>query len=414
MDTALKHFLVLGLMAFGPSAVAQVVSARAAALAAPAGYEVGVSFSGPVDLASIGRLSNYILSDGSVVGLRFIPASVAAILETSGLVSGRVYTLTISNLVDNSGNDLAPLTVTFSARPFSWIGVGGRELGFAPEAVAIGDRGFDLFNGGIQFWDNYDEVTFAQEKLTGDFDRAVRVEYQDASSRWARAGLMVREALDAGRPRPADVNSAAQAFSRYVAVSVNPIMIYDGRPAANQYEVTRRLFTGGIGRSTPDPTESIPLLRDGPPAYPNAWMRIKRVGNEFSMYRSDDGIGWTLLGTTVFPAVNSVGQSVPPFPQAVFVGPAFGSENGNILAGSGARDNWLARFRDYGDPGAGADPDHPLSIERAGPSVILRWDGGFVLEQAETVGGPWKEVPGAVSPKTLPALSQTLFFRLRS
>ena len=401
------------LLIFCSSARGEGVSVFAGSLLGPGGVEVGVSFAGPVDKASIPFPDNFQLSGGSIGGLRFDEETGSVVLETSGLQTGRGYTVTVSNVADLSGNPVPATTLSFTVRPISWGPVGQSELGFAPAAVAIGGSGFDLRNGGIQFWDVYDEATFVYEAVTGDFDKKVRIESQDASSPFARAGLMARETLDLGKPRPANPDDPSQAFSRYVAIQADPVLTADGSPANNQFEITRRLFTGGIGRLTPDPTESLPISENAAPAYPNAWVRLKRGGDTFSMYSSNNGKDWTLLGTTAFPTTDANGSPVPPFPKTVFVGPVYGSENGNIPLNSGLRADWLARFRDYGDANSGGDPGESLAIERRADGLFVRWTGPGTLQKSPSVFGPWGNVDGAASPYSVPPGQSAQYFRLK-
>lgn len=52
-----------------------------------------------------------------------------------------------------------------------------------------------------------------------------------------------------------------------------------------------------------------------------------------------------------------------------------------------------------------------VSIERA---IILRWNCGEVLQGADTVNGPWSDIPGATSPHAVPASEARMFYRARS
>ena len=57
----------------------------------------------------------------------------------------------------------------------------------------------------------------------------------------------------------------------------------------------------------------------------------------------------------------------------------------------------------------------PLNIATTNQSIVLSWlQGGFTLQQAGTVTGPWTNVPGPVfsSPFTLTNSGSTRFFRL--
>jgi len=53
----------------------------------------------------------------------------------------------------------------------------------------------------------------------------------------------------------------------------------------------------------------------GAVSYPNVWLRMKRVGNAFTMYRSTDGTNWTQFGTTTITmnATIYVGMAVTSF-----------------------------------------------------------------------------------------------------
>ena len=66
---------------------------------------------------------------------------------------------------------------------------------------------------------------------------------------------------------------------------------------------------------------------------------MQRKGDLFTIYRSDDGVAWTQLGTTTFDE---------PMPAKLFVGPEYSPENGNITE-EASRGMFVAKFRDYGD-----------------------------------------------------------------
>src|SRR5690606_28215850 len=112
---------------------------------------------------------------------------------------GEEVTVTVRNVEDLKGNAIPEsgesLTVVLATR-FSMAAVGGDEVNertgttnYPDDAIALGEGDFDLVSGGSAHWTSYDEQTFVYEEITGDFDRKVRVEYQDPTSQWARAGL---------------------------------------------------------------------------------------------------------------------------------------------------------------------------------------------------------------------------------
>jgi hypothetical protein len=283
--------------------------------------------------------------------------------------------------------------------------------------VAVGEAGFDLIGGGVQMRDEYDESTFAFETITGNFDRKVRVAMQENSSFEARAGLMVREVLDAGRPRPGDPGNADEAFSRFIQLHVSPVQTaYTDRgepvPAANEHQAIARFYTGGIGSPTFEPTERLSISNNAAPPYTNAWLRIRRVGSTFTLFRGSDGTNWTQLGAYTFPSTDIRG----PLPSTLHVGPNFSPETGNIPLSSGARRAFLAQFRDYGSAGPSLPSDPPvLAIRRVGASEVeISWAGGGTLETSTTLAPDgWSAVPNATSPHRTAPAGNYRFYRVQ-
>jgi len=313
-------------------------------------------------------------------------------------------------MTSTNGSPLPELNLSFTNKSTSWVAIGSQELGLPADAVAVGDNGFDLISGGFQLFDNYDEATFVYERLSGDFDKHVRVDYQDPSSTSARAGLMVRENLDAGKPRPGDPSDPAEAFSRYLEVHVTPEITADGELASDTHEVNIRYYLGGIGSPNP-PTEQPALTNNAAPAYTNAWLRIKRTGQLFEVYRGTNGFDWIQLGSFTFPTNTDNG----PFPTTVFFGRSYSPENGNIPVNSGMRAAFLAKFRDYGGIESGPPKEAPpIHIARLPTGEVeISWSGQATLEtnpNAKPTG--WTELT-ATSPYKFTPQAKTAFFRLR-
>jgi hypothetical protein len=403
--------LCVGLLSNGLQANAQNY-AQAGALQRNGIWEVGVTFSDEVDLSSVADVSHYALSSGEIREvIRFIPRDRAVVLPASGLAASQQYTLHVTDILSTNQTVLPPLDLGFRTGPLAWTEIGANELGFPADAVGVGNDGFDLISGGVQFWSTYDEGTFAYEKLTGDFDKKVRVAFQDNTSAFAKAGLMAREFLDEGKPRAADPIDPALAFSRYVMVDVNPVTTAEGADANNLYEVLVRPFPGGIG-SPNDPTESLGISQNAAPPYPQAWLRLKREGQTFSFFRGTDGINWTLLASFTFPTQDVNGNPTQPFPNEAFVGGLYSPENGNISLQSGLRNSFVAQFRDYGT--ATGTVDRPkLTIAKKGNQVQVSWTGGGTLQSTASLATPaWGDVPGASNPYvTTP--SGNMFFRVK-
>jgi regulation of enolase protein 1 (concanavalin A-like superfamily) len=68
------------------------------------------------------------------------------------------------------------------------------------------------------------------------------------------------------------------------------------------YRFSARSTTGG----------STVFSGTGATSYPNTWIRLKRVGNTFTAYRSADGINWTTYGTATITMTSTlyVGMAV--------------------------------------------------------------------------------------------------------
>ncbi|HTG43109.1 MAG TPA: hypothetical protein VK633_01135, partial [Verrucomicrobiae bacterium] len=218
--------------------------AQAGALAKNEKSEIGIVFDATVSLSSALSTANYLLPEKVLIeGLRTESLNNSVILTVSGLASNVTSFVTLTNVQSTTGTTLPPLALSFTTKPMSWAAVGGQELGFVSDAIAVGETGFDLISGGVEMWSTYDESTFAYERINGNFDKRVRILSQEPSSEEARAGLMVREALDEGKPRPADPTNPAEAFSRYLQVQVNPVKTaytdFSGNvvPGRNQYQV---------------------------------------------------------------------------------------------------------------------------------------------------------------------------------
>jgi hypothetical protein len=389
--------------------------AQAGALAKNGGWEISVQFStnNPAVPRSL-ALGNYILPDAAQVSdIREEPLDNAVVLSVTGLATNSSYTITLTNLQTTTGTALPPLALGFKTKTTSWAAVGAQELGFAADALAVGTNAFDLISGGSQMSGEYDESTFVYDAVSGDFDKRVRVPFQEGASDRAKAGLMVRENVDELKPRPLDPTDPQQAFSRYLQVQVNPATTaytdFDGTPipGANQYQINVRLLTGGE-TDNPAPADT------NAPAYPNAWLRLKRVGQTFFVFRGNDGTNWVRLGTFTFPATDLDGNPVPPFSTAAFVGPNYSPEAVNIPTSTGVQRAFLAQFRDYSDASGEVEiPQPTLTIAQSGTDIELTWSTGTLQATTNIAGKAWVDLSSALSLKVTPD-THYQFFRARN
>jgi hypothetical protein len=354
-------------------------------------FDVGVSFDEPVNEAQATTLANYTLSAGTASAAKYYKGSPGVVLTVTGLTAGSKYSVTVKNITDLKGNKMTDTTVDFTVSTMAWGVVGGQELGLGNGVLAVGAKDFDVYSDSVAEWGTYDEATLVYEEITGDFDKKVRVEYQDSSSQWARAGLIVRDVTNFGVDRATQDGGAA---GRYQKVHVNPVVTAMGTGGNNSWEGNRRLATGAATTSAGG---------GGVPLYPNAWCRLQRAGDLFTIYRSDDGKTWTQLGQTTFDE---------PMPAKVFVGIDFAPENGNIPEDSGLRAMWVAKFRNYSDTFEPEPTTPEISISKSGTTVTITFVGK--LQAADAVTGAFADVAGATSPYTVPAGTTIKFYRAAS
>jgi regulation of enolase protein 1 (concanavalin A-like superfamily) len=168
-------------------------------------------------------------------------------------------------------------TVKGWSAPFGSADIGNPSIHGSTTAT---QGGLQVLAGGKDIWGNSDEFHFTYQKQTGDFDVMVRVESLTAPQLYTRAGIMAREDLSAD--------------SRHVFFLVFP----DNRPRhanTSAYEYQYRETKGG-GSAGIYPPQS-----DGPPAfpvaYPHAWLRLRRTGDQFTGFVSSDGKSWKEYGS---------------------------------------------------------------------------------------------------------------------
>ena len=161
-------------------------------------------------------------------------------------------------------------------------------------------NGATLVAGGTGVTGTADSFAFARTTVTGDFDFAVRLDSLGGDQDGAQAGLMVRERLTAD--------------SRFI---FNFMTLTNG--ARNS---TRRIDGNTAVENTPT-TMTLPL-----------WQRLKRLGNLFISYRSQDGVNW-IQGNSYDTDDNGIwlhGSIGAPLDSTLYVGCALSSRGSNNAA----------------------------------------------------------------------------------
>ncbi|MEO6036440.1 MAG: lamin tail domain-containing protein, partial [Verrucomicrobiota bacterium] len=264
-----------------------------------------------------------ILSNYSLLGTNGnIPISSAAldagqsnvVLTTAALVEGAAYTLSITNLSDQSfaANVMTNSSAAFIASRYTSAQVGNPVP--AGSAVVV-SNGLDISSGG-KIGGAGDQFQFSYMQQTGDFDFRVRIGSFTGPDAWSAAGLVVRDSLATG--------------ARFASAMATPSIsgcFFQSRITTNGAASTSGSF---------------------PANYPDTWLRLKRTGNLFTGFAGLDGNNWTQLG--------SVTIAMAP---DVYLGFGVASADSNRSA--------TAAFRDF-SPVTNPEVSAPLTSERLGQS----------------------------------------------
>ncbi|HLP78828.1 MAG TPA: hypothetical protein VK327_18145, partial [Candidatus Paceibacterota bacterium] len=166
-------------------------------------------------------------------------------------------------------------------------------------SASYGTSLFTVIGAGADIWGNADAFNFAYLPATNNCTLIARVASLDNVNVWSKAGLMIRESLNA---------NSVNAF-----IAVTP---------SNGVTFQYRSTTGGTSANNNAAGLTAPY-----------WVKLVRSGNVFTGYRSTDGTNWTQQGsaTTIAMAAN------------VYVGLAVTSHN--------ASTNCTAAFDNVSVPG---------------------------------------------------------------
>jgi hypothetical protein len=232
--------------------------------------------------------------------------------------------------------------VALAADPLTLIDIGSPPI--AASVIAEGG-GYNLTASGNDIGGNADQFAFYYQLLSGDFDMRVRVEALSLSDAFAKAGLVAREGLSAG--------------ARSAAVLATPSV--GGTLFASRIATNGAATSGGAF----------------PVNYPSTWLRLRRVGNQFTGYASYDGQLWSQLGTV------SIG-----LPTDIYFGLAACSHNNSTATTAALRDLGEAVGATVGNPAATVEPLGPSS-RKTGIVITeimykpARRDDGRVIDYVE-------------------------------
>ncbi|OWW27408.1 hypothetical protein B4Q04_07075 [Zobellia sp. OII3] len=182
------------------------------------------------------------------------------------------------------------------ALPDTWANSDIGSVQIAGETCFENGR-YEVTASGTDIWSSADEFHYVYRELTGDGEIVAQVMSLEATSVWAKAGVMMRNDLD------------ANSVLAQMVISPNPNNL-GGVGHSFQDRPVKGAAMGSANFTTP---QSVP---GGFPHY----VRLVRSGNTFTGYVSETNGNWTLVGSKVLP-----------MDETIFVGLATTSHNDDEL-----------------------------------------------------------------------------------
>lgn len=177
----------------------------------------------------------------------------------------------VAKATDNLGAITASAAVTITVTlPSPWINQDIGSVGVAGSS-SYSASVFTLNGSGSDIWSGSDAFQYVYQPITGDAQVVARVASQQNTDGWAKAGVMIRETLNA--------NSANAAM-----------LVTPGNGLAFQYRPS-----AGAGTSSVGTTGAAPY-----------WVKLVRSGNAFTAYKSTNGSSWSSVGSTTVSMASSV------------------------------------------------------------------------------------------------------------
>jgi hypothetical protein len=135
----------------------------------------------------------------------------------------------------------------------------------------------------------------------------------------------------------------------------------------------------------------LPTTNNAAPQFPDAWMRVQRVGAEFKMFRGTNGVGWEQIGSAEFPDSS---------PTNVFVGVAFSPQNEDLFQSSGLRNLFVAKFRNY-DLTTNSSGSITIQKLPVPGQAQLSWTSSWILQTTTSLPGTWEDTQNQANPQTI-------------
>jgi hypothetical protein len=363
---------------------------------------ITLGFTTPIDPGLMSQMSSYTLPAGwTLLGVMVNSndyRSVALAYTGGGTLP---ITVKISPSLVGLGGGLPVSNTSISVDPVELtdtdIGSPSMDPSVPGMMYVTGANAYAIQCEGSDIWNAADGFNFAYELKTNDFDVVVRVTHTTHVSNWTKAGLMIRETLD---PSSRDWNIVND------PVSSDNIMAADGTGfGANAVEANARTTYDGTSASWAT-ISTLPV-----PAYPNAWVRVKRVGTVLSAYSSTNGYTW-LLEAQQDPGTN--GQATP-LTNVVYVGICTTAHDNDAQGASPLLYLETADYDNYGAPQVAPVTTTLAVAKAASGSITVSWTpaGGTLMSSPALSGASvdWTAV-GTANPATIPITGKAQYFRV--
>ncbi len=176
-----------------------------------------------------------------------------------------------------AGFSLSAQDKAISPKKFKSTDIGNPDLSGVTDLI---NDGISITAGGADIWGMKDEFRFSYFEQTGDFDLSARIESLTAPNLYTKAGLMAREELSDN--------------SRHIFFQVFPNNNARNKNNGGFEFQYRKVKNGEMKAIYPAKSDGSPEF---PVNYPNTWIRLKRAGNDFTGFTSQDGKTWKAYTT---------------------------------------------------------------------------------------------------------------------
>lgn len=220
----------------------------------------GPAYAFPNIWLKLKRTGNTVTSYTSTDGQTWTQVGSASIVLTGDVLIGQFV---------SSHNGSQASTATFdnvtviknapsTALPTPWVNsdIGTPKLA---GSATYANGTFKINAAGDDIWATADQFHFVHQPLTGDGEIIARATSQTHTDNWAKAGVMIKQSLATG--------------SNYALLGVTP-----ANGISFQYNFAN---DGGTA----------------PYTFPNAWLKLTKVRDVITAYRSLDGVTWSQVGS---------------------------------------------------------------------------------------------------------------------